>query len=69
MITASITAGNDWRQETPEKILAKFNISTSLMNTVANNIHLLCITSQSRKMNSLAFILECLLCFCNAYNH
>ena len=32
-------ARNDWRQETPEKIWAKFNIGTSMMNTVANNIH------------------------------
>ena len=31
-----------------------------MMNTVANNIQL-CITSQSRKLNSLAFILECLI--------
>ena len=38
-----------------------------MMNTVANNIQL-CITSQSRKMNRLAFILECLFCFCIAYN-
>ena len=37
------------------------------MNTVANNIQL-CITGQSRKMNSLAFILACLFCFCIAYN-
>ena len=37
------------------------------MNTVANNIQL-CITSQSRKMNSLTFILESLFCFCIAYN-
>ena len=37
-----------------------------MMNTVANNIQL-CIASQSRKMNSLAFILECLFCFCIAY--
>ena len=39
-----------------------------MMNTVANNIQL-CITSQSRKMNNLAFfILECLFCFCIAKN-
>ena len=38
-----------------------------MMNTVANNIQL-CITSQSRKMNSLAFMLECLFCCCVAYN-
>ena len=38
-----------------------------MMNTVANNVQL-CITSQSRKINSLAFILECLFCFCIAYN-
>ena len=38
-----------------------------MMNAVANNIQL-CITSQSRKMNSLAFILEFLFCFCIAYN-
>ena len=40
MITATITAGNDRRQETPEKIRAKFNIGTSMMHTVANNIQL-----------------------------
>ena len=43
------------------------NIGTSMMNTVANNIQL-CTTSQSRKLNSLAFILECLFCFCIVYN-